>query len=158
MAAVSAMGVAGASAAPSAHALSIRFHAHFVATETMTPDLTCGGFRVGNTGSGAATALGMVSWRATSCADLLAEPGRLRARDGRAVISDSHGDSLRVSYEGRGDLPDLAGNVHVSGPFTITGGSGRLSGATGGGTVTGDGNIHQSDATVDVVGVLSFPP
>jgi hypothetical protein len=154
--AVVAGAVSAVPPAPAGSAPGIPFHAHFVATETMAPDVACGGFRVHNRGGGNGTGLGKSSWAATACADFLDKPGRLHARDGRAVITSNGGDELYVSYEGDGELPGLSGRIHVSGPFRITGGTGPFRFVHGSGVVTGDGSVDSPEVTVDVDGTLSL--
>jgi len=145
-----------ATAAPAVSAPGVPLHAHFVLTESQTPDLGCGGFRIRNTGSGDATVLGRTTWLAAACADFLDRPGKLHARDGRAVMTSQRGGQVYVSYSGEGDLPDLSGRFHVTGPFTITGGTGLFRAVTGSGVVTGDGSVASPDVTVDVDGTLSL--
>lgn len=143
-------------AAPAASAPGVPFHAHFVLSESQTADLACGGFRVRNTGAGDATLLGQTAWRATACADFLDRPGKLHARDGHAVMTAQRGGELYVSYSGEGDLPDLSGHFHVTGPFRITGGTGLFRAATGSGVVTGDGSVASPEVIVDASGTLAL--
>jgi hypothetical protein len=149
--------VVATAAAPAPASDSRPFHGHFAVMETKTLDPACGAaLRIRHTGPGTATGLGPATWSGMECSDLLAMPGRVHVRDGRAVLTSStQGDEIRVSYTADGELPDLAGNVHVTGPFTITGGTGRFSRATGGGTFTGDANVNRPDATIDMTGRLS---
>lgn len=152
---IAAAAVAGAAAAPAVSSQSTAFRGHFTVVETTTPDALCGGFRIKHTGEGTATRLGNAMWSATECVDLLANPGRSHVRDGRAVLTSAKGE-LHLSYEADGALPDLAGDVHVTGPYVITGGTGRFAGASGSGTLTGDANVYTSIAQVDLTGTLSL--
>jgi hypothetical protein len=150
---VSALGAARAPALSTQRAM---FEAHFGVVETTAPDPVCRGLRIRHTGSGMATHFGKATWSGGECADFLATPGRVHLRDGRGVLTSASGDRLHVSYEADGNLPSLAGDVHVTGPFTITGGTGRFSGATGSGTLTADANAFRPDATIDMTGTLSL--
>ena len=152
---IAAAAVATAAATPAVASPNTKFRGQFAVVETITPDALCGGFRVSHTGSGSATHLGKATWSATECVDLLANPGRAHVRDGRAVLTSANGDTLQLSYEADGALPDAAGNVHVTGPYEVTGGTGRFEGATGGGTLTGDANVNTAIAQIDLTGTLS---
>jgi hypothetical protein len=151
---MAAAAVAGAAAAPAVSSQDTNFRGHFVVVETTTPDPLCGGLRISHTGSGSATHLGNATWSATECVDLLAHPGRSHVRDGRAVLTSANGETLHLSYEADGALPDPAGNVHVTGPYVITGGTGRFDAAKGGGTLTGDANVNTAIAQIDLTGTL----
>jgi hypothetical protein len=49
-----------------------------------------------------------------------------------------------------------SGNFHDEGPFEITGGTGRLAGATGEGTVVADGNVWTQQVNARYDGVIRF--
>lgn len=103
-----------------------------------------------------ATQLGQATWAGGECADFAATPGRVHVRDGRAVLTSANGDELHLSYEADGNPPNLAGDTRVTGPFAITGGTGRFGGASGGGTLTVDANINRPDASVEMTGTLTL--
>lgn len=133
------------------------FKAEFVVTQTITPDPTCGGLHVRATGTGPATHLGQRT-RASfdECANFVVEPGRVHVY-GSGVLASPDGDELHLTLNKAGKLPDLAGNVHVAGNYTITGGTGRFDRATGSGTTTTDTNVTSTLATVKLTGTLARP-
>lgn len=133
------------------------FKGEFVVTQKITPDPTCGGLHVLAAGTGSATHLGQRT-RASfdECANFVVEPGRVHVY-GSGVLTSPDGDELHLTLEKAGHLPDLAGNVHVAGTYTITGGTGRLDRATGTGTTTTDTNVTSALATVQMTGTLATP-
>jgi hypothetical protein len=146
----------GAAYAPALSSQRSGFEAHLAIREATAPDALCRGLRVHHVGGGMATHLGQATWSGGECADFLATPGRVHVRDGRGVLTSRNGDELHVSYEADGNLPSFGGEVHVKGPFAVTGGTGRFSGASGGGTFSADVNAFRPDGTIDLIGTLSL--
>ena len=129
------------------------FRGSFVVTQALTPDPTCGGFHIVAEGSGRATGLGRTEALFDECADFVEEPGRVHVY-GNVVLTSANGDELHLAVDKAGNLPDATGDVHVAGPYTVTGGTGRFAGATGHGTTTTDTNVTSVVATVNMVGTL----
>lgn len=129
------------------------FRARFVVTQDITPDPACGGFEILAQGTGRATRLGRTQALFDECANFVQEPGRVHVY-GSAVLTSASGDELHLAVDKAGNLPDPAGNVHVAGPYRVTGGTGRFAGATGYGTTTTETNVTSSVATVKLNGTL----
>ncbi len=83
------------------------------------------GFTTKTTAKGTATHMGLVTWQSEHC-----------LRDGTVleqatlVLTAANGDEVFVNYSGGSCTFDGA-NVVCTGPFDVTGGTGRFSGATG---------------------------
>ncbi len=122
-------------------------------TQEIAPDPVCRGLHILAKGSGEATGLGRTEAFFDECANFVQEPGRVHVY-GSAVLTSASGDELHLAVDKVGNLPDPAGNVHVAGPYTVTGGTGRFAGATGYGTTTTDTNVTSSAATVTLIGTL----
>jgi hypothetical protein len=133
------------------------FEGRFVATEDITPDPTCGGLHILARGTGWASELGA---RTTAlfdeCANFAIEPGRVHVY-GNVVLRAPNGDELHLSLNKAGNLPDPTGNIHLTGTYTITGGTGRFDGATGAGTTTTDTNVNSTTSTATLDGTLTRP-
>ena len=108
------------------------------------------------TGGGHASHLGRVTLSTTETLDFVTSPGTLVSRDGRMVMVAANGDELHWSYEGTGALPDEEGISEFTGTFVITGGTGRFSEATGGGTFQGTGSTATGVATVSYSGAIAY--
>lgn len=76
---------------------------------------------------------------------------------GTLVLTAANGDEIRVWVDKVGDPPGPSGDAHVAGPYVVTGGTGRFSGATGAGTTTTDANVTSSAAVAGLVGTVSRP-
>lgn len=109
------------------------------------PDFSQGPCNVLNTesGTGVALHLGKVTWTATEVANFCVEPANpgFATASGQLVVTAANGDQLTAS--GLSTVrADFAGStLTITGTFTITGGTGRFAGATGGGTITGSGSL-----------------
>ncbi|MEP6762500.1 MAG: hypothetical protein ABJA93_14190 [Sporichthyaceae bacterium] len=82
--------------------------------------------------------------------------GVISLRDGRVTLVAANGDELHWTYSGTGTPPDASGDVVLSGTFVITGGTGRFSSATGGGSFEGVGNVVTGMASFTYTGTISF--
>jgi len=91
-------------------------------------------------GDGQATHLGKFSTRITFCADVTDAPGGLEQGesipyvDGVGTFTAANGDILRFTIEGEilpSNHPDF--DFEFADPFVFTGGTGRFTGASGGG-------------------------
>ncbi len=137
-------------AGASAHA---PFRAHFEVAMSLTPDPGCGGFRVSGAGEGKATRMGRATLTVDECVDFAREPGRVHVY-GSLVLTAANGDEVRVWVDKVGDPPGPTGDAFVAGPYVVTGGTGRFSGATGAGDTTTDANVTSSTAIARLAGTL----
>lgn len=97
---------------------------------------------IGVTGDGRArgTHVGTAAWSNSDCLDFASDPGLIDVT-GTATVTAANGDTLGLSYFVQTPSPPgSCGVLHHTGTFTIMGGTGRFEGATGSGTVTGDGD------------------
>ncbi|HUQ63981.1 MAG TPA: hypothetical protein VM121_09510 [Acidimicrobiales bacterium] len=129
------------------------FRAHFEVAMSLTPDPECGGFRVSGAGAGKATRMGRATLIVDECVDFVREPGRVHVY-GSLVLTAANGDEVRVWADKVGDPPGPNGDAHVAGPYLVTAGTGRFSGATGAGITSTDANVVSSTAIAELVGSL----
>lgn len=123
-------------------AVTVPFKASFF-TGGAVPEHDCGGPPINpilQIGDGQATHLGKFSTRITFCADVTDAPGGLEEGesipyvDGVGTFTAANGDVLRFTIEGTilpSDHPDF--DFEFADPFEFTGGTGRFTGASGGG-------------------------
>jgi hypothetical protein len=109
------------------------------------PDLT-----VEIQGPGNATHLGRLTTNQSHCAT----PTSLSFTDGLFTLTAANGDQLRGTYSGA-FVPLDPPLFTIDGEFTFTGGTGRFTGATGGGDASGVQNLATGEATVSLVGTIS---
>lgn len=151
-----ALVVAGGGTPHAAASAEAPFRAHFEVPMSLTADPACRGFRVSGTGTGRATHMGSATISVDECVDFAMEPGRVHVY-GSLVLTAANGDELHVSVDKVGDPPGPTGDAHVAGPYVVTGGTGRFSGATGAGSTTTDANVITSTAIAELVGTLRWP-
>ena len=144
------------STAPAATAAQpVPFRAEFSLDGSFVPTAAPGVFAGTGSGTGRATHLGKVTLSTSELVDFTASPGSGTIRGGEMVMVAANGDELYWDYSGNGLLPDADGVVSFGGTFTITGGTGRFSDATGGGTFEGEGNVA-GDAVVSYEGTIEY--
>lgn len=86
-------------------------------------------------GEGVATMLGASTWMGPSLVDLTVVPP---AQSGTAVFVAADGSTFLMTYAGiTGPGPDATYDVAFHGAFSISDGTGRFDGATGGGSYSG---------------------
>jgi hypothetical protein len=136
----------------SSPATQVPFKGTFEATGTASvlsgdrcPDLT-----VEIRGPGNATHLGRLTTNQSHCAT----PTSLSFTDGLFTLTAANGDQLRGTYSGA-FVPLDPPLFTIDGEFTFTGGTGRFTGATGGGDASGVQNLATGEATVSLVGTIS---
>jgi hypothetical protein len=143
----------------SAHAED--FTATITSTETLIPQGTnklCPA-RGMLSASGVATPLGSVQVFATDCVTVLSQGATLQFTQGRMVLTAEDGSgSVIANYQGFFDiaqLPPAQTNLYNmrDGTFTIIGGTGRYTKATGSGALTGKEHVN-IDPTVPATGEL----
>ena len=108
-----------------------------------------GTFLLQISGGGHATQMGAITDSQGHCQN----PVTGAATDGEYVLTTVSGDTIFGSYSAQ--LIPAAGNTFsIQGQFTITGGTGRFSGATGGGTAGGT-QFPNGEATLVLNGPIS---
>ncbi len=101
-------------------------------------------------GTGQGTHLGRLTTNQSHCAT----PTSLSFTDGLFTLTAANGDELRGTYSGN-FVPLDPPLFTIDGQFTFTGGTGRFTGATGGGDASGVQNLATGEATVSLVGTIS---
>jgi hypothetical protein len=66
----------------------------------------------------------------------------LRSTDGVAAFIAANGDAIHIQWSGAARLSDKAGIYNFAGGFTVTGGKGRFTGATGSGIMNSVVNFN----------------
>jgi hypothetical protein len=102
------------------------------------------------TGGGTSTHLGKFTTVQSHCA----APPSLAFTNGEFTLTAANGDQLFGTYEGD-FLPLEPPLAAIDGAFTVTGGTGRFEGATGGGDASGVQNLATGVATVALDGTIS---
>jgi hypothetical protein len=90
------------------------------------------------TGTAQVTHLGRSAMESNEVVDLCSNPEGAEIA-GQFTMTAANGDQLFGSYETLGQLDFANNEVRFSGQFTITGGTGRFEGASGGGAIEGSG-------------------
>jgi hypothetical protein len=85
-------------------------------------------------GRGHGIRMGRVTADMSHC--IIDDPAAVEFIDGRLTLTAASGDQVFATYSGV-NVPAAGGLNLLEGTFTITGGTGRFAGATGGGTLTG---------------------
>lgn len=146
-------------AAPAAHAdrQARPFKLTVVTQETLVPNPQACPLSImqGSTvGEGHASHLGRVTLRSTDCVTL--EASQFTFNGGVLVLVAANGDTLTANYSGA-LLPTAAYPVYsLSGSFSITGGTGRFSGATGAGALLGSTNVVTGQGAYQANGTLGY--
>lgn len=111
---------------------------------------------IGNTvGNGTATYLGAVNFVATDCIAAL-PPQLFVFSKGKMTMTGANGEQLKAEYLGV-MLPTATPPFYtVEGRFIFTGGTGKLSGASGYGELRGTSNIMTGQAQYKLDGKLSY--
>jgi hypothetical protein len=154
LAALAAVLLAAPSVATAAITTPLRFD--FTAQASFAETSVPGVFTVTTSGVGHASHLGRITVSTTETLDFVTSPGTLLVRDGRLVMVAANGDELHWTYEGTGSLPDADGESVLTGTFVITGGTGRFSDASGGGTFGGSGNAVTGLASLSYRGTIAY--
>ncbi len=128
----------------------VPFKATFSATGKAVTGDRCPVLTVEIHGTGNATHLGRLTDDQSHCA----APPSLAFTDGQFAFTAANGDRLQAHVL-RDFVPLDPPLFTIDGHFTITGGTGRFAGATGGGDASGVQNLATGDATVSLVGTIS---
>ena len=139
-----------------AAATTTPFRSDFTAQASFAETPVPGILTVTTSGVGHASHLGRITLSTTETLDFVTSPGTLVIRDGRLVMVAANGDELHWTYEGTGSLPDADGDSSLAGTFVISGGTGRFSDATGGGTFQGSGNAVTGVASLSYRGTIAY--
>jgi hypothetical protein len=91
-------------------------------------------------GTGHATHMGTITWLSEETVDICAYPD-VAVVEGRFVLTSARGDQVTGSYRTVARLDFAANEVSAAGLYTITGGTGRFTGATGRGVVSVEGSL-----------------
>jgi hypothetical protein len=110
----------------------------------------CGVFAIYQVGSAQETQIGSGSWAGRECWSLGFGGFSIH---GDATLTAPDGAQLSVDYDETGGFP-VDSVVSLSGTFTITGGTGRFSGSTGGGTISGANNVFTGVASDTLEGTI----
>ena len=93
------------------------------------------------TGVGEGSHLGAITWSSHETVNQCANPGEGAEVQGAFVLTAANGDQVFGTYQTIAHLDFATFQVSASGQFTITGGTGRFEGASGGGTIGADGSL-----------------
>ncbi|HEX6598534.1 MAG TPA: hypothetical protein VF034_04370 [Gemmatimonadaceae bacterium] len=131
------------SAASSDRSPSVRFR--LVLTGNANPDFSQGPCNVTNTesGTGIAEHMGKVTWSSTEVANFCVDPSDPATAlvTGTMIVTAANGDLVTQSYTTTVNADFGAGTLTATGNYVVTGGTGRFTGATGGGTVDVTGSL-----------------
>ena len=86
------------------------------------------------------THLGRSTMESFEIVELCANPDGAEIT-GRFTMTAANGDTVSGTYDTLGHLDFAASEVTFAGQFTITGGTGRFAGASGGGAIEGSGTL-----------------
>lgn len=117
------------------------------------PTFTSTGASVVASGSAIGTDIGTGAWNDTEFAAFTPDGFDIT---GSLTLTAANGDQLFVSYHATTPYPDAAGNFNPSGTFTITGGTGRFAGATGGGSLSAHANAGTPATTATLEGTIQL--
>jgi hypothetical protein len=103
-------------------------------------------------GDGNASFLGKSTWYSLSYVDVTTG-----AQWGSTVEVAANGDEFHYDYSGGSAVDEETGLTNFWGDWTVTGGTGRFTGATGGGTYEGTADGTQGTGQITLVGEISRP-
>ena len=152
---------AAACCAPAwAEPTTVPFHARLATHETLSfnPNV-CALFVGTTTGTGTASPIGDVSLMATDCITPNPRSFGFAFSNGKLTLTATDGDEIRASYSGTfSPLPhSIPFTLYtITGTFTVTGGTGRFSNATGSGDLHGIENILTRQGQLDATGTISY--
>ena len=139
---------------------NVPFNARLATHETLSFDANVCVLFVGTTtGTGTASPMGAVSLMATDCITPNPRSFGFAFSKGKLTLTATNGDEIRASYSGTFlPLPhSIPFTLYtISGTFTVTGGTGRFSNATGSGDLHGIENILTRQGQLDATGTISY--
>lgn len=113
--------------------VALPFHASVSGNANLIPTGNPCLIRNEESGSGTAIGLGEFQWRDVELVDFCAIPGGVSVT-GSFVMTAANGDELRGELTTTGSFA-ANGDLLIEGTYLVTGGTGRLAGATGSGDV-----------------------
>ncbi|NGO14841.1 hypothetical protein G5C60_46455 [Streptomyces sp. HC44] len=130
--------------------------AKYAVVATTHPDTQgCQGFEVTGTGTATGAPIDSGTWTQDEVACTATIPGKYDIK-GTAVMEESDGDKLNISYQLTAPLTD-ATLVHPTGTFKITGGTGEYEFAIGGGKMNARVNLLDHDnVTCKLTGMIEY--
>lgn len=155
-----ALVIASASTVALAGPTNAPFKATLVAQEVINPvapPSTCVSYFAGKTtGVGYASALGAVTGMGTDCINPTGT-GEFQFSDGKLILTTAAGDELLADYSGK-LVPTGTGQIYkiISGTYRITGGTGRFSGVSGNGTLSGFENLGTLQSQLEFAGTITY--
>jgi hypothetical protein len=157
LALVALIALLGAIPAGAAATTQVPFHATLTETSSATP---CGGHFLCVTvnGTGEATQLGRTSESSSPLVDTSTNPAPGCFSETRTTtLTAANGDQLTLAGPGL-DCNTSATTASTSDTWTVTGGSGRFTGAQGSGTDSASVDLTNGNAVSVYTGTLSVPP
>ena len=139
---------------------NVPFSARLATHETLSFDATVCPLFVGKTtGTGTASHMGAVTVTATDCITPNPHSFGFAFSNGKLTLMAANGDEIRANYSGtfvplRHSIPFTL--YTISGTFTVTGGTGSFSNATGSGDLHGIENILTRQGQLDATGTISY--
>lgn len=91
-------------------------------------------------GSGTAVHMGAIAWASSETVNFCSNPDGADVT-GQFTFTAANGDELTGTYVTLAHPDFAAGIITFSGEWTITGGTGRFAGASGSGTLSGEGSL-----------------
>ncbi len=150
--------VAAAAVSPIATAgpTSVPFKATLATQEKLGVMSTCPSFFGGTTtGSGHASHLGALTGFSTDCV-APSTSGTFTFTKGELTLTAANGDELHASYSGTLSPTATPPIYSIAGTYTLTGGTGRFSGANGTGTLQGLENMTTNQGQLQLSGTISY--
>ena len=135
---------------------TVPFKASFITMDEMTQEATETNpiQKDRLTGTGVGTEIGRASEVTDAEGDVtLPFPALITST---TTIIAANGDKIFTTNDGYLQEPSPEGNLHISGSCSVTGGTGRFTGATGSLTFDATGNIFQAEGAVTFNGTISY--
>lgn len=135
-----AQGLAADHGAGARFRVEATFDARVVGVNGCAIDVTASGTALG-------THVGTALWSDSETLDPCSQAPNVHVV-GDGVLTAASGDELVIHYDMTTPFPDANLQIHPRGTFTITGGTGRFAGASGGGLIAVDGTAGGAETGV----------
>jgi hypothetical protein len=107
-------------------------------------------------GSGTAVHMGAIAWASSETVNFCTNPNGADVV-GEFVFTAANGDHLTGTYVALAHPDFAAGQITFSGTWTASGGTGRFAGASGEGTLSGQGSLAPPfDVSATFVGAIAY--